>query len=120
MAYDLTKTRQLVEILQTRSLTKAECGMAREQIGLYYAKKLAELQQHLFDAIEKRHTGELDPFEADEFIHWYHKQSQELHAYINTWSHSNEHLRLWLALIDEDERGIRVWQPQTRFPQKKK
>ncbi|EFH86127.1 hypothetical protein [Ktedonobacter racemifer] len=69
MTYDLTPTQRLLEVLTQRALTKAERAIAREQIGRYYAKKLASLQQHLFEALEKRHTGELDPFELDEYIH---------------------------------------------------
>jgi len=67
MTYDHTKTKQLLEILQTRGLTKAERAMAREQIELYYAKKLASLQRNLFEALVGRHTGELDPFEVDQY-----------------------------------------------------
>src|SRR5947209_14231280 len=32
----------------------------------------------------------------------YHKQSQELYVYINSQSHSNASLPLWLAAIDAD------------------
>lgn len=53
MAYDLTPTQRLLEVLKQRELTKAERAIAREQIGRYYAKKLAHLQQHLFEALEK-------------------------------------------------------------------
>ncbi len=120
MVYDHAKTKQLLEIVQTRALTKAERAMAREQIGLYYAKKLAVLQRHLFEALASHGTGELDPFEVDEYIHHYHKQSQELYSYMNSRSQSNENLRLWLALIDEDEEGIRVWQPSTKLPYEEK
>ncbi len=120
MTYDHAKTKQILEILQTRALTKAERASAREQIELYYAKKLAGLQRHLFEALVRHDTGELDPFEVDEYIHHYHKQSQELYSYMNSRSQSNEHLRLWLALIDEDEQGIRVWQPSTKLPHEEK
>jgi hypothetical protein len=115
MAYDHTKIQQLLEIAQTRGLTSSERAQAREEIGQYYARKLASLQQNLFEALEKRHTGELDPFEVDEYIHHYHKQSQELYAYINAQSHSNARLPMWLAAIDADERGIRVWEPARRL-----
>ncbi len=115
MAYDHTKVQQLLEIAQTRDLTSAERAQAREEIRLYYARKLASLQQNLFEAVEKRHTGELDPFEVDEYIHHYHKQSQELYAYINAQPHSNARLPMWLAAIDADERGVRVWEPGTRL-----
>ncbi|GHO65386.1 hypothetical protein KSC_042780 [Ktedonobacter sp. SOSP1-52] len=116
MTYDMTPTQQLLEVLKQRAFTKAERAIAREQIGRYYAKKLASLQQHLFEALEKRHTGELDPFEVDEYIHHYHKQSQELYVYINMQSHSNERLPLWLAAIEADEQGRNVWQPSTILP----
>jgi hypothetical protein len=121
MAYDNTKTQQLLEILQTRSLTKSERALAREQIGLFYAKKLASLQKNLFDIVDKmRSAGEPDPFEIDDYIHCYHKQSQELYVYMNNRSLSNENLRIWLALIDEDEQGLRVWEPKTQLPDEEK
>ena len=120
MAYDHTKIQQLLEIAQTRGLTTSERARAREEIGLYYARKLTSLQQNLFEALEKRHTGELDPFEVDEYIHHYHKQSQELYVYINSQSHSNASLPLWLAAIDADEQGISVWQPATKLPHEEK
>jgi hypothetical protein len=116
MTYDHTKTKQLLEIVQTRDLTKAERAMAREQIKLYYAKKLAILQRNLFEALVRHDTGELDPFEVDEYIHCYHKQSQELYSYMNSQSQSNERLPIWLAVIDANEQGIRVWQPATKLP----
>ncbi|GHO96484.1 hypothetical protein KSF_065320 [Reticulibacter mediterranei] len=116
MTYDLTPTPQLLEILKLRELTKAERAVAREQIGRYYAKKLAHLQQHLFEALVMRRTEELDPFEIDEYIHRYHKQSQELYVYINTQSHSNASLPIWLEAIEADEQGRNVWQPRTMFP----
>jgi hypothetical protein len=116
VTYDLTPTQQLLEVLKQRAFTKAERAIAREQIGRYYAKKLASLQQRLFEALEKRHTEELDPFEVDEYIHRYHKQSQELYVYINTRSHSNDSLPFWLAAIEADEQGRNVWQPTTMLP----
>jgi hypothetical protein len=120
MTYDHTKTQQLLEMLQTRSLTKSERAMAREQIELYYAKKLASLQRNLFEALVGRPGGELDPFEVDEYIHCYHKQSQELYSYMNSQSQSNDRLPVWLALIDADEQGLRVWQPATKLPHEEK
>jgi hypothetical protein len=58
----------------------------------------------------------LNPFERDEYIHRYHKQSQELYVYMNSQSSSNEALPGWLRAIDEDDRGVAVWQPGTRLP----
>ncbi len=59
--------------------------------------------------------GKLNPFEIDEYIHRYHKQSQELYVHMNYRSSSNEALPMWLKAIDEDESGIAVWQPETRL-----
>ncbi|GHO65498.1 hypothetical protein KSC_043900 [Ktedonobacter sp. SOSP1-52] len=113
---DLTPTQRLLDVLKQRELTKAERAIAREQIGRYYARKLASLQQHLFEALEKRDTGELDPFDVDEFIHRYHKQSQELYVYMNAQSSSNANLPFWLKIIEADEQGRNVWQPETTLP----
>jgi hypothetical protein len=74
------------------------------------------LQQHLFEALEKRHTGELDPFDVDEYIHRYHKQSQKLYVYINAQSRSNANLPFWLKFIEADEQGRNMWQPETTLP----
>ena len=35
-------------------------------------------------------------------------------------SQSNERLPVWLAVIDADERGIRVWRPGTKLPHEEK
>ena len=120
MAYDHTKIQQLLLAAQTRDLTKSERARAREEIGSYYARKLAHLQQNLFDAIEKRHTGEMDPFEVNEYIHRYHKQSQELYIYMSYRGNSNASLPMWLAAIDADEQGEDVWEPATKLPNEEK
>lgn len=116
MAGDQTKAQELLAILQTRSWTKAERASARQQISLYYERTLARLQQALFESVLLDSPEKRNPFEIDESIHRYHKQSQELYVYINSHSSSNEALPLWLRVIDEDDQGIAVWQPKTRFP----
>lgn len=116
MADEQTKTQELLAILNTRSWTKAERASARQQINLYYERKLASLQTAIFEAIALDLPGKLNPFEIDEYIHRYHKQSQELYVYMNYRSSSNEALPMWLKAIDEDESGINVWQPKTRLP----
>lgn len=111
-----TKTQELLAILQTRPWTKAERASARQQIRLYYERKLASLQIALFEAVGLGTPGELNPFEIDEYIHRYHKQSQELYVYMNYRSSSNEALPAWLMAVDEDEREISIWRPATRLP----
>jgi hypothetical protein len=118
MTSEQAKTQELLAIIQTRLLTKAERDSARQLIGLYYERKLASLQTALFEAISLDVPEKLDPFEIDECIHCYHKQSQELYVYMNYQSSSNVHLPGWLRVIDEDERGIAVWQPKTVLPQR--
>lgn len=118
MADEQTKTQELLVILQSRSWTKAERTSARQQISLYYERKLASLQTALFEAIQLDSPEKPNPFEIDEYIHRYHKQSQELYVYMNYRSSSNEALPGWLRVIDEDDRGIAVWQPETKLPTK--
>lgn len=117
MTYDHTKTQQLLEIAKTRSLTKAERAIAKEQIRLYYAKQYTRLQKNLFNALGMEYTGNLHPSEVNEYIHRYHKQSQEFYVHVNYHhSPSKETLPAWLTEIDLEERGIQVWQPNTRLP----
>jgi len=115
MADNPMKTQELLAILQIRSWTKAERASARQQIGFYYQRKLASLQRALFEAVALDTPEKLNPFEIDEYIHRYHKQSQELYVYINYQSSSNEALPRWLRAIDEDDQGIAVWQPKTKL-----
>jgi hypothetical protein len=80
MADKPTKTQELLAILQIRSWTKAERASARQQIGFYYERKLASLQRALFEAVALDRPEKLNSFEIDEYIHRYHKQSQELYV----------------------------------------
>lgn len=116
MTEEQTTVQELLTILRIRSWTKVERASARQQISRYYERKLADLQAALFEATASNGPDKLRPFEIDEYIHRYHKQSQELYAYIHSHSFSNEDLPIWLRIIDEDERGIAVWQPATRLP----
>lgn len=115
MADGQTKGQELLTILRARAWTKAERASARQEISRYYERKLASLQSALFEAIALHTPEQRTPFEIDEYIHRYHKQAQELYAYINARSFSNEILPQWLQMIDEDDRGIAVWQPKTRL-----
>jgi hypothetical protein len=84
-------------------LTTQERAQAREQISLYYATQFARLQKNLFNALGMEYTGSLHPSEVNEYIHRYHKQSQEFYTHVNyDHSSSNENLPAWLAEIDGD------------------
>ena len=116
MAFDHAKIQELLAITETRKLTPSERKIVREQIGFYYEKKLAGLQEKLFATLELHTPGKLDPFEIDQYIHLYHRQSQELYKYINYYhSFSNDSLPEWLRDMDDEERGIRVWEPDTEL-----
>lgn len=120
MPYDHTRTQELLKLAQTRSLTTQERAQAREQIQLYYTKQFAILQKNLFNALGMEYTGSLHPSEVNEYIHCYHKQSQEFYIHANyNHSPSNENLPAWLAEIDREEQGIQVWQPKTKLPHEK-
>lgn len=116
MDNEQTNIQELLAILQTRSWTKAERASARQHIHRYYERKLASLQRALFEALALNAPEKLNPFEVDEYIHRYHKQSQELYVYMNYRSSSNESLPGWLRIIDADDQGIAVWQPATVLP----
>src|SRR5579875_822121 len=93
MTNEQTKTQELLAILQTRPWTKAERALVRQQIRRYYERKLADLQRHRVQAIQRKAVANLPVFEVDEYIHRYHKQSQELYVYMNYRSSSNEWTR---------------------------
>lgn len=115
MAGEQKKAQELLAILQKKSWTKAERASVRQLIDQYYERKLAGLQTVLLEAISLDGHRKLNPFEIDEYIHRYHKQSQELYLFINGQSHPNTFLPIWLKIIDEDEQGISVWQPKTNL-----
>lgn len=97
---------------ETRPLTKAERAAARERIGQYHERKLAALQAAVYAALQQCQTGVMDPFALDQVIHEYHRQSQELFTFINTYFPPNVRLPQLLALIDAEERGEWSWQPR--------
>lgn len=92
MAEEQTKTQTLLTILQARAWTKAERASVRQEINRYYERKLASLQDARFEAIALNTPEQRNPFEMYEYIHRYHKQTQELYAFINARSFLNEML----------------------------
>ena len=52
--------------------------IARALIATYHEAELAGLVEHVAEAIERYHAGELDVHDVDEVIHRYHKATQEL------------------------------------------
>jgi hypothetical protein len=115
MTAEPIKAQELLIALQKRSWTKADRASVRQMIDRYYERKLTGLQAALLEAISLDGDKKLDPFEIDEHIHRYHKQSQELYIFINNQSPSNAFLPTWLNMIAEDKQGMRVWQPRTKL-----
>ena len=95
-------------------LSKEERKEAREKIEDYHKKKQAELLDYVVKKIEEYKKGKVDVFEMDYIIHIYHKQSQELFSFINTFYPSNDRLHLLLDLIKEEEGGGDKWQPKIK------
>lgn len=105
--------------LQSQKLSKAERKAARERIEKYHQKKLVELQKVVYDKFEEFYQGQIDAFELDYVIHIYHKQSQELFSFINTYYPSNDRLHIILSFIDEEEQGKWRWKPKTKMEDSK-
>ncbi len=58
--------------------TKAARRAARGLVGDYHEAKLAELVEHLRDALARYDAGELDAFELDDIVHHYKRAAREL------------------------------------------
>ncbi len=99
-------------VAETRSMTKGERAAARAQIAQYHERKLAALQATVAAAFQQCQAGAVDAFAVDQVIHEYHRQSQELFTFINTYVPSNARLPQLLALIDAEERREWSWQPR--------
>jgi hypothetical protein len=58
--------------------TRAARRAARAVVGGYHAAQLAELIEHVREALIRYDAGEIDAFELDEVIHHYKRATQEL------------------------------------------
>ena len=58
--------------------TKAARRRARSTVGEYHAAQLAELIEHVREALARYDADEIDAFELDELIHQYKRATQEL------------------------------------------
>lgn len=58
--------------------TKAARRAARELVGDYHGARLAELIEHVRDAIARYDAGETDAFELDDVIRHYKRAAREL------------------------------------------
>lgn len=58
--------------------TKVARRAARVRIGTYHEDRLAELVEHVRDALACYDAGEIDVFDLDDVIHRYKKAAREL------------------------------------------
>ena len=58
--------------------SKAERRSARALVATYHEARLADLLEHVADALERYRTGELDAYAVDEVIHRYKRATREL------------------------------------------
>ena len=58
--------------------TKAERRAARALVASYHEARLAELVEHVVQALGRYRAGEIDVFEVDDTLHRYHKAAREL------------------------------------------
>lgn len=97
-----------------RPLNKTERKEAREKIEEYHKKKLGELMEYVFEKVEEYKKGKIDAFDLDYVIHIFHKQSQELYSFVNTFYPNNSELPKLLQLMKEEEEGVWKWIPRTK------
>lgn len=58
--------------------SKAERRAARTLVGDYHAAKLAELIEHVREALARYDAGEIDAFDLDDVIHHHERAAREL------------------------------------------
>jgi hypothetical protein len=75
---DLKKSTGELVTAGDRRDTKAARRAARELVGTYHEAKLAELIEHLRDALGRYDAGEIDGFDLDDVIHQYTRAAREL------------------------------------------
>lgn len=100
--------------------SKESRRVARALVATYHEAELAGLVEHVAEAIERYHTGDLDVHDVDEVIHRYHKATQELWkfcfrggsgAYAETVAATLQHLTTererpdWWAAAERRQRG---------------
>jgi predicted transcriptional regulator len=61
-----------------RMSSKSERRAAREAVAEYHEARLAELVEHVGDAVDRFRAGELDAFETDQVIFQYSRAAKEL------------------------------------------
>jgi hypothetical protein len=63
--------------------SKSERRAAREAVAAYHEARLAELIQHVGEAVDRFRAGELDAFDTDQVIFQYSRAAKELWKFCN-------------------------------------
>jgi hypothetical protein len=63
--------------------SKSERRAAREAVAAYHQSRLAELVQHVGEAVDQFRAGGLDAFDADQVIFQYSRAAKELWKFCN-------------------------------------
>jgi hypothetical protein len=63
--------------------TKSERQTAREVVAAYHEARLGELVGRAAEAVDRFRAGEIDAFEADQFIFQYSRAAKELWKFCN-------------------------------------
>jgi hypothetical protein len=58
--------------------SKTERQAARALVAAYHEARLADLIEHVAEALDRYRAGEVDAYAVDETIHQYHRAAQEL------------------------------------------
>lgn len=58
--------------------SKTERQAARALVAAYHEARLADLIEHVAEALDRYRAGEVDTYAVDETIHHYHQAAQEL------------------------------------------
>lgn len=61
----------------------SERRAAREAVAAYHEARLAELVEHVGDAVDRFHAGDLDAFEVDDVIFQYSRAAKGLWKFCN-------------------------------------
>jgi hypothetical protein len=63
--------------------SKSERRLAQEAVAAYHETQLADLIEHLGEAIDRFRAGELDAFDTDQTIFQYSRAAKELWKFCN-------------------------------------
>jgi hypothetical protein len=87
--------------------SKRERQADRAFVAAYHEARLAELVEHVAEAVDGFRAGELDAFDVDEVIHQYHRAARELWKFCwlgGTGSGVELTARVLRDMADQDER----------------